>query len=108
MPSMPPRHRAPGARTPEQRKREHDRRRRRAHPWRAWYKLPLWRRRREEQLTKQPLCERHLARGEIVEATVANHKVPHRGDWTLFAEGDLESVCKPCHDRDIQREERAA
>ncbi|MFX4223552.1 MAG: hypothetical protein ACMVO3_22770 [Thalassobaculum sp.] len=108
MASRPPRHKAPGARTDQQRKREHDNRRRLTKPWRAWYKLPLWRRRREGQLTAQPLCQRCLEKELIAEATVANHKKPHRGDWELFAYGELESVCKPCHDREIQREERAA
>lgn len=74
-------------------------------PWRKWYKLAAWQQRRADQLAKQPLCERHLARGEIVAATVANHKVPHRGDWDLFIGGELESSCKACHDSVIQQEE---
>jgi 5-methylcytosine-specific restriction protein A len=90
------------------RKRSNDRQRRQSLPWRSWYSLAAWKRRRDVQLMRQPLCERHLARGEVVEATVANHKIAHRGDWRLFIEGDLESVCKPCHDSEVQREERAA
>lgn len=30
--------------------------------------------------------------------TDAHHRVPHRGDPVLFWEGELESLCKPCHD----------
>lgn len=41
-------------------------------------------------------------------ATVANHRIAHKGDWKLFIEGDLESACKPCHDSEVQREEKAA
>lgn len=107
MPSQPPVFRHPTALTERQRKAAHDARRRRAQPWRHWYKLPVWQARRAEQLARQPLCERHLARGEVVEATVANHREPHRGDWEKFVNGELESACKPCHDGVIQREERA-
>jgi hypothetical protein len=38
-------------------------------------------------------------------ANVANHVVPHRGDWELFSRGELESVCFSHHNQDIQREE---
>jgi 5-methylcytosine-specific restriction protein A len=90
------------------RKRSNDRHRRQALPWRSWYSLRAWKDRRDHQLRVQPLCERHLARGETVQATVANHKAPHKGDWQLFIAGPLESVCKACHDSEVQREERAA
>jgi len=57
------------------------------------------------QLQLHPLCVRCQAEGVMITATVVNHRVPHRGDWTLFSEGELESVCKPHHDQTIQREE---
>jgi hypothetical protein len=57
-----------------------------------------WRRRRERQLRAEPLCRLCLAlRGRTVEATIADHVVPHRGDPELF-EGELQSLCAPCHD----------
>lgn len=90
------------------RKRSNERQRREALPWRSWYSLRVWKERRDHQLRKQPLCERHLARGEVAQASVANHKIPHKGDWQLFIAGELESVCKPCHDGEVQRDERAA
>jgi 5-methylcytosine-specific restriction protein A len=59
------------------------------------------------QLRKQPLCERCLERGVIRAATVAHHKVPHRGDLSLFWDPDnLASSCANCHDVDEQRIER--
>jgi 5-methylcytosine-specific restriction protein A len=91
-----------------QRKRDNDRQRRQSLPWRSWYSLAAWKRRRDHQLAHHPLCERCKARGDTVQATVANHKQPHKGDWQMFIAGTLESVCKPCHDREVQREERAA
>ena len=41
----------------------------------------------------------------MVAATVADHVEPHRGDHDKFWHGRLQSLCKPCHDRDKQREE---
>lgn len=101
---------AAGARTPEEAKaaskRYHDAQRRRGSPWRLWYGLAAWKAARLAQLALQPLCERHLARDQVVPATVVNHRRPHRGDWALFIDPmNHESVCKACHDGEIQREE---
>lgn len=85
--------------------REYDRRRRQAKPWRGWYKTPAWQRRRQLQLSVQPLCERCAKRHRLEPATVANHKIPHRGDRALFFGGELESLCKRCHDSEAQRDE---
>lgn len=113
MASRPPKHRSLFAHVVVQRQeasgRAYDARRRRNSPWRAWYSLKAWFTARQAQLARQPLCERHLARGDVVAATVVNHRIPHRGAWALFIDpANHESVCKPCHDGDIQREERAA
>jgi len=104
---MPPTFRPRGMRTKRERGRDHDQRRREEKPWRKWYALKAWKDRRRDQLQKEPLCRRHLARGEVVAANTANHVEPHRGDWDLFIGGELESLCKTCHDVDVQREERA-
>ena len=38
---------------------------------------------------------------------VVNHRVPHKGDAELFHDlGNLEAVCKSCHDGDVQSSER--
>lgn len=95
-------------RTKRERGRDHDQRRRDEKEWRGWYKLAVWRRIRAAQLQAEPLCRRCLARGEVVSATVVNHIEPHRGDWDKFIAGPFESTCKPCHDGEVQREERAA
>ncbi|MCV2877597.1 HNH endonuclease [Sedimentimonas flavescens] len=40
-------------------------------------------------------------------ALVADHKIPHRGDVDLFwSVSNLQCLCKPCHDRFKQAEER--
>lgn len=91
-----------------ERQREFEARRRAQKPWRSWYKLPAWYAARQRQLSKQPLCERCERRGVVEPATVVNHRRPHRGVWDLFIDSlNHESVCKPCHDGEIQAEEKA-
>lgn len=88
--------------------RHYDRTRSRQRPWRSWYGLAIWKQIRQLQLATVPHCERCEIEGLIVEATVVNHVVRHNGDWSLFVAGPFESLCKPHHDSDVQREEREA
>jgi 5-methylcytosine-specific restriction enzyme A len=74
-------------------------------PWRAWYQLECWRRRRRRQLQANPLCVMHLARGQAVAATVADHVTPHHGDWRRFMTDPLQSLCADCHDKAKKHEE---
>lgn len=83
-----------------------DRRSAEAAAYRRLYKTARWRAKRLAQLEAEPLCRRCKKRGRIVPATVANHLIAHKGDLDLFWYGELESSCKPCHDGDIQSEER--
>lgn len=77
--------------------------------WRAWYKTAEWR-----ALRWQVLVDAHFtcARCGTVGASrdmVADHVRPHRGDRDLFfARSNLQCLCATCHNRDKQREERAA
>jgi len=80
----------------------------RARPWRAFYNLKAWKERRNVQLTAEPFCCMCEAEGQTTEATIADHVVPHRGDWSLFITGKLQSLCKFHHDAAKQREERFA
>jgi 5-methylcytosine-specific restriction protein A len=75
--------------------------------YRRLYKLAIWHKRlRPQKLAQDPLCERCQRLGKVTAATVVNHKQPHRGDYSLFTDRDnLESVCKPCHDRHAQADE---
>lgn len=99
-PSAPQSHNIRTVKSSDQREREraHDARRRTHRPWRRWYKLAAWQRLRAAQLSRQPLCERHLAIGDVVPATVVNHRAPHRGDWSKFEDpANHESLCEACH-----------
>jgi 5-methylcytosine-specific restriction endonuclease McrA len=77
---------------------------------RRWYSWAAWRGpngRRAMQLRKEPHCE--MCPEETRQpATVADHVQPHRGDHARFWFGDLQSLCKPCHDRTKQRQEAQA
>jgi 5-methylcytosine-specific restriction protein A len=63
------------------------------------YRTARWLRMRKVQLQKEPLCRFHHRLGEVVPASVVDHVTPHKGDKELFFdEGNLQSLCKPCHD----------
>lgn len=85
--------------------RQYDAQRRQDSPTRALYGTQRWRRRSAHQLLMSPLCVMCLARGITCAASVADHIVPHRGDVDAFWGNELQSLCKPCHDRIKQREE---
>ena len=68
-----------------------------AERYRRLYNNRRWRKRRLYQLTAEPLCAMCAAEGRVTLANTADHVVPHRGDETLFWEGELSSLCGPCH-----------
>ena len=84
-----------------------DRRRSETQPSRRWYKLALWARRRAAQLANEPLCCMCADTGKVTPATIVDHVIPHRGDWSLFASGELQSLCKFHHDSAKRIEENA-
>jgi 5-methylcytosine-specific restriction enzyme A len=78
-------------------------------PGRAWYKTARWQRLRwsviKRDLFTCAMCGRVEGNTRLL---VADHKRPHRGDEALFwDDGNLQCLCKPCHDSEKQRQERA-
>lgn len=71
-------------------------------PWRKWYKTADWQRLREEVLIRDQFTCQMVGCGRFVADTsklVADHKIPHRGDWDKFWDiNNLHCLCKPCHD----------
>ena len=65
--------------------------------WDGFYKTARWQRLRKFQLMEHPLCKFCLQRGIVTPANVVDHVAPHRGDWTDFITGELQSLCEPCH-----------
>ncbi len=59
-----------------------------------------WRKLRISHLRAHPLCEACARVGIMRDACVVDHIVPHRGDTRkLYDAGNLQSLCKRCHDR---------
>lgn len=72
----------------------------------GWYKLARWLTTRRAQLREYPLCRMCLDVGRTTRATIADHVIPPRGDWELFWNGELQSLCKNHHDQVKQQQER--
>ena len=108
MPKAPSTFVAPWAprRTEAERNKDHDKERRKRHPWRNWYKLVAWKRIRAQRLAADPLCVMCLAEGMTTAAAVVDHVVPHKGNRELFfSYANTQSLCKRHHDRDKQQME---
>ena len=90
--------------------REAYERERRTVPWRGWYKLARWKKLRLRIFARDLFTCQMPGCGRIEGDTsqlVADHRRPHRGDEALFwDEGNIQTLCKPCHDGAKQREER--
>ena len=72
------------------------------------YNNSRWRKARQGYLRKHPLCVYCEKQGKTVEATVVDHIKPHKGDTKLFWDkSNWQALCKPCHDRHKQRQERS-
>lgn len=78
-------------------------------PERRWYGLQIWKKLRGAQLAAEPLCAFHLARDEVVVATVVDHIKPWRNlltralRWAAFVDpANLQSLCERCHNSDKQ------
>ena len=71
-----------------------------------WYGTARWKRTRERHLASEPLCRYCKQQGITKEARICDHVEPHKGDPDKFWSGPFQSLCKPCHDRHKQREER--
>ena len=77
--------------------------------WRKWYGLARWRRLRMQCLKRDRFTCKRCGRVEPdTSRLVADHKIRHGGDPELFwDEGNLQCLCKRCHDGDKQKTEAA-
>lgn len=106
MPTMPGTFRAKHQQARSDQKREYDRRRDSEAPHRTWVKSRRWKKLREVQLSIEPLCRMCSAENKITIAVICDHVEPHRGDEAKFWSGPFQSLCKPHHDLEKQREEQ--
>jgi 5-methylcytosine-specific restriction enzyme A len=74
--------------------------------WHRWYGLQRWRRMARQQLRAHPACQVCALDGITVPAEIVHHKTQHHGGEHAFWYGELESVCKACHDGRIQQTEK--
>jgi 5-methylcytosine-specific restriction protein A len=83
---------------------------RQAEPLRHLYSTARWKRLRLRVFVRDLFTCQLVGCGRLEGDTsrlVCDHKIPHRGDLTLFwAETNLQTLCKPCHDRAKQAAER--
>lgn len=65
-----------------------------------------WQRARLRFLADHPLCVMCQAEGRVALGEVVDHRVPHRGDESLFwNESNWQTLCRTHHSRDKQRQE---
>lgn len=76
--------------------------------WRRWYKTSRWQKLRWSVLVRDLFtCQMCKSIKADTSQLVGDHIKPHRGDERMFwDESNIQCVCKRCHDRDKQREER--
>ena len=63
-----------------------------------WYRHSRWARKARNQLRSKPLCAICERAGVVMPAEIADHVIPHKGDYKLFWFGQLQSLCKHHHD----------
>jgi 5-methylcytosine-specific restriction enzyme A len=77
-----------------------------SNPYRWYNDSRRWKTRSKRQLREFPFCKFCADVGNVTRAEVADHVIPHKGDWNAFLTGELQSLCKPCHDNVKTRVER--
>jgi 5-methylcytosine-specific restriction enzyme A len=86
-------------------KRSYDPRSPTASEYRKWYWTARWKRIRQTQLAKEPLCRMCKALGQTTAANVCDHLERHGGNPEKFWSGPFQSLCTRCHNVFKQREE---
>jgi len=71
------------------------------------YNSKRWKQIRLDTLARDPLCVMCIKIGDHAPSTIADHVEPHRGNEHRFFNGRTQGVCKPCHDRHKQRQEKS-
>lgn len=81
-----------------------------AETWRPLYKTAEWQRLRERVLVRDRYTCQRPACGRLItqrKHAIVHHIKAHKGDRNLFFdEQNCQTVCKQCHDGDVQSAER--
>jgi 5-methylcytosine-specific restriction protein A len=72
-----------------------------------WYDCARWKKRRAAHFKAHPLCaDLYGVHGPLIEAaTEFDHPKPHRGDYELFWNQQMQGLCKSCHSRKTATED---
>ena len=70
------------------------------------YSTSFWKKRRQIQLSKKPLCAACLIEGRVVPAIHIDHVFPHRQDSQKFRNNLFQSLCHPHHALKTQDENK--
>ena len=80
-----------------------------APPWKRWYGTARWERLRRKVFLRDLYRCQAKGCGKTIASPVCDHIKPHRGDEALFwDEGNLQTMCKPCHDSTKQQQEQVS
>jgi 5-methylcytosine-specific restriction protein A len=98
MPNRPPSYRPPGSRQRQQAAAAASDAARGTAAQRGYGSR--WQRARLSFLAEHPLCVDCKAAGKVTAADTVDHRVPHKGDTTLFWDvSNWEACCASCHSR---------
>ncbi|MHB8124663.1 MAG: HNH endonuclease [Desulfitobacteriaceae bacterium] len=76
--------------------------------WHDLYNSERWRKARLHFLRLHPLCECEDCKrsDRLLPATAVDHKIPHKGDYTLFWDtNNWQAMTKRCHNRKTAKED---
>jgi 5-methylcytosine-specific restriction protein A len=69
-----------------------------------FYDRVAWKKVRSIQLQDEPLCRKCRSVGRLTEATVVDHIIERSKGGDDYAQENLQSLCKPCHDAKTRRQ----
>jgi hypothetical protein len=70
------------------------------------YSQSYWKKQRQAQLSKSPLCVSCLSNGKVIQAEHIDHVFPHRQNPDRFRRNIFQSLCPACHTLKTQMETR--
>ena len=73
-----------------------------------FYRSAQWKRLRAWQLRREPLCEECAKQGQVVPATVVDHRTPIKQGGARLDPDNLQSICIPHHNQKTANEKAGA
>lgn len=70
-----------------------------------FYQRKAWKDARKAQLAREPLCRSCRRQGRLTEATHVDHIIAIEYGGAELDAYNLQSLCKPCHERKTRRDE---